>query len=272
MPFAVMDDIHLFHERTGAGPRLLFIGGTGGDLRQKPNVFDGPLAKHFDLLAYDQRGLGRSSKPDRRYTMADYATDAAGLLDHVGWDACAVIGVSFGGMVAQELAIRHPKRVARLVLACTSSGGEGGASYPLHELETLAPRERAIRAIELGDRRCGADWRRDHPDALDRMLALYMARQSMGGADEAEAARGAGLQLEARREHDTWERLHRISCPTLVCAGRHDDIAPPANAQALASRIRGSQIALFDGGHLFMIQDRTAMPAMIEFVAGSPGG
>ena len=272
MPIAVIDDIELFHERHGEGPRLLFIGGTGGDLRQKPNVFEGPLAKRFDLLAYDQRGLGRSSKPDRPYAMADYAADAAGLLDHVGWDDCAVIGVSFGGMVAQELAIRHPKRVTRLVLACTSSGGAGGASYPLHELEDLAPRERAIRAIELGDRRCGADWRREHPDAFERMLALYTARQSAGGAADPAAERGARLQLEARRGHDTWDRLHRIACPTLICGGHHDDIAPPANSQALASRIPDSRVALFDGGHLFMIQDRAALPAMIEFVAGASGG
>ncbi len=197
----------------------------------------------------------------------DYANDAAGLLDHVGWDGCAVIGVSFGGMVAQELAIRHPQRVTRLVLACTSSGGSGSASYPLHELEPLAPRERAIRSIELSDTRCDADWRRDHPDALERMLGLFATRQTAGS--DAEADRGARRQLEARRDHDTWDRLHRIGCPTLVCGGTHDGIAPPANSQALASRIPDSRLRMFEGGHLFMIQDRTAMPAMIEFAAGS---
>src|SRR5947207_15854982 len=79
MPVTTANGINLYFGRAGSGPPLLFISGTGGDLRAKPNVFDGPLAKTFDLLAYDQRGLGRSEKPDRPYTMADYADDAAAL-------------------------------------------------------------------------------------------------------------------------------------------------------------------------------------------------
>ena len=92
--------------------------------------------------------------------------------------------------MAQELVLRHPARVTRLVLACTSSGGEGGASYPLHELEALAPAERAIRAIELGDVRCNETWRRENPKALERALALLAARSSPD-ADRPEAVRGA---------------------------------------------------------------------------------
>ena len=100
MPIAKLPGLDLYFERTGSGPPLLFISGTGGDLRNKPNVFDGPLARRFDLLAYDQRGLGQSDKPDLPYSMADYADDAAALMAHQGWDEARVIGVSFGGMVA----------------------------------------------------------------------------------------------------------------------------------------------------------------------------
>ena len=85
MPFAQIRDIRMYYERRGSGPRLLYISGTGGDLRAG-RVFEGPLAEGFDLLAYDQRGLGQTDKPDVPYTMADYAEDAAALLDHVGWD------------------------------------------------------------------------------------------------------------------------------------------------------------------------------------------
>ena len=98
MPRTAIGDIDIYWERQGEGQPLLFISGTGGDLRNKPNEFDGPFPKAFDVLAYDQRGLGRTTKPDEPYSMAQYADDAAGLLDNVGWDKVRVIGVSFGGM------------------------------------------------------------------------------------------------------------------------------------------------------------------------------
>jgi 3-oxoadipate enol-lactonase len=86
MPRAAIGDIEIYYERQGEGPPLLFISGTGGDLRVKPNIFDGPFVKAFDVLAYDQRGLGQSSKPDAPYSMAGYGDDAARLMDHVGWE------------------------------------------------------------------------------------------------------------------------------------------------------------------------------------------
>src|SRR5215470_4606036 len=110
MPIGTVGDIDIWFERAGSGAPLLFISGTGGDLRVKPNVFDGPLQRHFDTLAYDQRGLGQSAKPDVPYTMADYADDAARLLDYLEWEKPNVVGVSFGGMVAQEFVLRHPAR------------------------------------------------------------------------------------------------------------------------------------------------------------------
>src|SRR4051794_17019917 len=111
MPKVDLGRIRLYYERAGEGPGLLFISGTGGDLRVKPGVFESPLGAAFDLLAYDQRGLGQSDKPAGPYSMQDYADDAAELLDAIGWDRAMVIGVSFGGMVAQEFALRHPKRI-----------------------------------------------------------------------------------------------------------------------------------------------------------------
>jgi 3-oxoadipate enol-lactonase len=253
----------------GAGPRLLFIGGTGGDLRQKPSVLEGPLAKHFELLAYDQRGLGRSGKPARPYTMAEYADDAAGLLDAIGWSACSVIGVSFGGMVAQELALRHPDRVERLVLACTSSGGAGGASYPLHELADLAPEERARRTVALGDRRRDAAWQAANPEAFERIVQFALRRltsASSGEGNAAESVAGARRQLEARRHHDTWDRLHAISAPTYLCAGRYDGIAPAENMRAMQQRIPPARLELFDDGQLFLIEDTAAFPSIQAFL------
>jgi 3-oxoadipate enol-lactonase len=265
MPYATANGIELYYERAGSGPPLLFISGTGGDLRMKPNVFDGLLPKSFDLLAYDQRGLGQSAKPDVPYAMADYADDAAALLDSLGWDEALVMGVSFGGMVAQELVLRHPQRVKRLVLACTSPGGAGGASFAFHEIERLKGVARAQHLIPISDVRRTADWAAAHPEAYAQLVELS-ARDPFEG--EPGHAMGAHRQLEARAGHDAWDRLPQIRCPVMIAAGRYDGIALPETQERMARQIPGAKLQFFEGGHLFMIQDRAAVPAMTEFLVG----
>lgn len=266
MPSVRIGDIDVHYEVAGEGPALLFIGGTGGDLRQQPNVLAGPLVRHFTVAAYDQRGLGRTSKPDRPATMAEYGADAAGLIDHLGWRRANVMGVSFGGMVAQELALGRPDLVERLVLCCTSSGGAGAASYPLHELADLPEDDRLRRQLAISDTRNGPAWQQANPDRTDDLVAAMRARPQFDGADPA-TAMGARRQLEARARHDTWDRLPALTPPTLVCAGRYDGIAPLANSEALVSRIPNARLEVFEGGHLFLLQDRSSWPAIIDFLA-----
>jgi 3-oxoadipate enol-lactonase len=265
MATAHLGAIELYYERAGSGERLLFISGTGGDLRVKPNVFDGPLAKGFDLVAYDQRGLGRSGKPDVPYSMADYADDAAALLDAIGWPSARVVGVSFGGMVAQELALRHPDKVERLVLGCTSPGGAGGASYPFHEIQHLKGEARAKHLIPVSDTRRDAAWAAANPESYAQFVAMGSADPYAG---EPGREMGARRQLEARAGHDTWDRLSQIACPTMIAAGRYDGVALPETQERMAGRIPGAKLQFFDGGHLFILQDRTALPAIIAFLHG----
>ena len=158
MPYLRSGDIDIHYQTTAAEgkPKLLYISGTGGDLRKKPNILSSPLANFFELATYDQRGLGQSGKPDAPYAMADYARDALNVMDHIGWENANVLGVSFGGMVAQELAVEHCDRIDQLVLCCTSSGGTGGSSYPLHTLVTLNDKSRAKKLIGISDLRCAA--------------------------------------------------------------------------------------------------------------------
>ena len=258
-----VNGVSLYHELQGSGPPLLFISGTGADLRRQPRLSDLPAFGSFELLLYDQRGLGQSGVPPGPYSMADYANDAAALLDEVGWGACDVLGVSFGGMVAQELAIRHPGHVRRLVLACTSAGGAGGASYPLHELVDLDVDTRQVRQLELIDTRWDAAWRRANPDMVRMITEGFQLGQREG---EEGAGTGPLLQLEARSRHDTARRLAQITSPTLVCGGIYDGIAPPANSRFLAKHIPGAQLEMFDGGHGFFMQAPAGIPSMIEFL------
>jgi pimeloyl-ACP methyl ester carboxylesterase len=200
----------------------------------------GPLldiaAERFDVVAHDQRGLGRTSIPPGPYTMADYAADAAAVLDSVGWEQARVMGISFGGMVAQELAVTWPERVSRLALLCTSPGGAGGASYPLHKLAGLPDEERAAALLGLTDTRYTPEFLAEHP--RDQAIAEMMAQRRRGSTDP-EVRRGELAQLEARLHHDVTDRLANIDCPTLVACGRYDGIAPVSNGEAIAAGCRG---------------------------------
>jgi 3-oxoadipate enol-lactonase len=256
MAWAERNGVRLYTERRGEGPPLLYISGTGADLRNHPGPFDGAFGRRFDLVSYDQRGLGQSDQPPPPYSMADYGDDAAAVLDAEGLDAVAVIGVSFGGMVAQELVLRHPDRVTRLVLACTSSGGAGGASYPLHELIDLEGDDAVATRLAITDTRWASS-DADDPIRTDTERGLRRAGP---------ITLGARAQLEARRHHDTYARLGEISIPVFVCGGRYDGIAPPANVEALAKAIPGAAVAFYEGGHRFLAQDPAATPAVIEFL------
>jgi 3-oxoadipate enol-lactonase len=266
MPIVRVRDLDLYHELHGAGPPLLSISGTGNDLRfSRPDL--SPLNDRFTVAHYDQRGLGRTSVPPGPYTMADYADDAAGLLDVLGWERVPVVGVSFGGMVAQQLALRHPDRVQRLVLACTSSGGRGGSSVDLRALEELPEGERTTASLRLMDTRYDPD-AGSAPPGLDTVIALLRSRDA--APPDPERARGARLQLDARARHDVYDRLPSVGVPTLVIGGRFDALAPPENSAAIAAAVPGARLELCDGGHLFMLQDPTAWPTILGFLEEGP--
>ena len=165
-----LPDLTLWYERFGTpdpARRLLVFNGSGATIEASRPLID-KLAEHFDLAVHDQRCLGRTGLPPTRPTMADYAADARALVDHLGWDRFAVFGISFGGMVAQEFTVTHPERVARLALLCTSPGGAGGSSYPLHELVDLDAVERDRIALHNLDTRYDEAFLADH--SFDRMI------------------------------------------------------------------------------------------------------
>ena len=263
MPTVNANGLDLYYEVHGDGPPVLNISGTGADLRRMPAALN-PLAKSFTLLSYDQRGLGQTTGgTDADPTMADYADDAAALLDALGWDRVPVVGTSFGGMVALNLAVLHPQRVARLGLCCTSPGGQF-ASYPLHELAEGSGDDVVEARLRLYDSRFdpGA------PEPIPGLGPFYdlVAEQTRAELPP-EAAAGLRRQLAARAGHDVVDALPTIDVPTLVCAGRFDALAPLANSEVLADRIPGARLEVFDGGHLFLLQDPAAFPAIAGFLA-----
>lgn len=264
MPVCTGDGIEIHYEMQGSGPRVLFFNGSGATLESAADLIS-YLARSCTVLAHDQRGLGKTSVPDGPYSMAQYASDAVALLDHVGWDSCAVLGISFGGMVAQEFAVTHPSRVERLALMCTSAGGAAGSSYPLHELGGLEPAERARRAALLTDTRFEPEWLAEHP--LDAAIVRTQNERASAPKSD-EQRRGERLQLEARIGHDVSGRLGAVRCPVLVAAGRYDGIAPLENSRAIAERLGDAVLAVYEGGHMFSVQDRNALREVSAFLAG----
>ena len=238
---------------TGEGPPLLFLFGSGAaaTIENALPIVD-RLSPFFTVACPDQRGLGESDVPPGPWTMADYASDGFGVADHLGWDRFRVLGVSFGGMVALEMAASHPQRCERLVLLGTSPGG-AAHSYPLHELEKLTARERfrvfpQILDIRVKDRERPAG-RMNMAEECDDELP-----EPAAGADSDRRERGLALQLEARRGHDVAGRLGRIDCPTFIGAGKFDGLAPLANAKMLRDEIVHSELHVYEFGHLFFAE------------------
>ncbi len=261
MPIAPLSSADLYHELEdpgGGAARVLVIPGTDSDLRAEPRPFGWPGSERFAVLSYEHRDLGRSRSHDAAQPqMADFAADALELADHLDWPTFSLVGISFGGMVAQELALSAPERIERLVLAVTSGGGELGSSYPLHELYARPAGERAAVMAELIDTRAGED------PALAAALRAYVAATSPDGPPP----EGLRRQLEARRGHDVSGRIAALRMPCLIVAGRYDGLAPPERSAALAAAIPGSRLAILDGGHGVLLQDRAAWPLIAAFLA-----
>jgi pimeloyl-ACP methyl ester carboxylesterase len=263
MPTLCCNGIDLHVVRAGQGPRLLYCNGSGATLAAVPWLLN-RLAERFDVVAFDYRGMGASAPISEPYAMADAAADMAGLLDALGWEHTAMLGWSFGGMVAQEFAVSFPERLERLALLSTSPGG----AFPSFRLDTLAdlpPAQRAERSLQLMDQRWTPEWLAAHP--ADAALAKRIAGGESAGLSESQQ-RGWHFQLQARKDHDVLERLGKIACPTFVANGRSDGIAPVANGEAIVARVPRASLHSYAGGHAFFEQDASAWPDVIASLGG----
>jgi 3-oxoadipate enol-lactonase len=214
-------------------PRLLILEGAAdrieGWRRSLPT-----LAGELSVAIVDHRGNGDSDEPPGPCTMATFVEDAIGVFDEIGWDRAHVYGQSFGGMVAQELALTYPHRVRGLVLGCTTAG----------ERHTVPVEEAKVPKGEPWRSWYGPGYPDLHPDevAEDRRVA----------SGPPEHPEGARRQWEAMVSWDAYDRLPEISAPTLVLHGTEDRIIAPANAEVLAARIPRCELVLLEGaGHVY---------------------
>lgn len=263
MPTIQANGIDVYYEVHGeeGAPWVVNIGGTGGDLRRTlPSR--SPLNRAFRVLHFDQRGLGQTSKPEEAYTIEQYADDAASLIDAIIGEPCHVVGTSFGGMVAMNLALRRPELIDRLVLLVTSPGGVH-ASYRLTDLAQNDPDEAFAIRMRLYDTR----WDPAADEPIPNLGVVYdfiVAQQNETPTPD--VAAGLARQVEARNGHDVVDRLGAITHPTFVGCGRYDGMAPVANSEVIVEQMPNARLEVFDGGHLLGFQDRSMWPSVTEFL------
>jgi pimeloyl-ACP methyl ester carboxylesterase len=221
------------------------------------------LARRFRVLTFDHRGVGDSDPAALPYPVPDLAADAVAVLDAAGERSAHVYGLSLGGMVAQELALRHPERVAALVLGATTAGGAGHVAGEATALGLFArtacmpPEEAAWAAVPhlYGERTRRRRGQRIAEDVAARI------EHPTGPVSRAQ-------QLMAAASHDTRARLDEIAAPTLVVHGLQDAIVPVDNARVLHARIPGARLRTWPAaGHLYVTDEPRADREIRRFLA-----
>jgi pimeloyl-ACP methyl ester carboxylesterase len=261
MPVARNGSVNLYWESTGQGPPVLLIAGQGMTLDGWWSTIP-VLARSFRVIAFDNRDTGRSSRVPVPYSVAQMADDAIAVLDAAHEERAHVYGISLGGMVAQELALRHPDRVEALVLGATSPGGRGAV------LPRALPMTFFARAGTMGSEE--AEWaavpytyaeatRRFHADRIAENIARRVSTPLNTLTYLHQAA--------AVATHSTFYRLGQIAAPTLVIHGEQDVTMPPANGRLLAERIPGAQLRLQpQAAHLYFIDEPRADREIARFL------
>lgn len=270
MPKARVNGISIDYSVEGRGePLFLIMGFAGSKMAWYFQRRD--FRKHFQVVTFDNRGVGQSDQPTGPYSMQMFADDTVGLMDHLGIDKAHVLGVSMGGMIAQHIALSHPERVRKLVLGCTFASRQDGFGHS----------EEYMKRLGLSEEASDDELRQIEPKKLmgmvvslafnDRLLGMAAAPllSIFAGRMATEGVRG---QFEAILGHDTLERLPAIQAPTLVIVGAQDRLINPTSSDVLAGAIPGARLVKIEGGsHAFFVSKRGRFNReVLDFLQGNP--
>lgn len=249
------DGTRIEYQVSGTGAPLLLLSGQAGSHRWWTRVRS-DFNAFRRVVTLDYRGTGNSDAPPGPYSTQAFAEDAIAVLDQLGIERADVYGTSMGGRVAQWIAVRHPHRVRRLVLGCTSPGGPHAVERSVAVRRALADPDPAAVRHTLLELMYTPGWRARHPEPYwtlgDPRMAPHARRE----------------HLRASNGHDAWDALARITAPTLVLHGDDDELNPTANAPLLADRIRGARLRLIAGARHAYFEERAdvAGPAVRDFL------
>jgi 3-oxoadipate enol-lactonase len=253
MPTVPANGIDIYFEEHGSGEPLLLIMGWGGNAATWNPQLPG-LAERYRVIAFDNRGIGRTSAPPGPYTIGQLADDALGLLDALELERAHVFGISMGGMIAQELALAHPGRIGALVLGCTSPGGERAAGFARlrGDIATFHEEgEDSMPDLEWFSEFLKRLWTDDALARSDSKLQDFVISMIRFPP----TPHGLHAQASAIAAHDTHARLHQIRSRTLVTTGAQDELIDPRNSVLLAEEISGAELCIYPGlKHAFHLE------------------
>mgnify|MGYP003378075868 FL=1 len=253
MPKIKTNNIELYYEIHGAGQPLVLISGLGYPLWQWHKMVPF-LAEHFQVITFDNRGVGQSDKPAGPYTAQMLAADTAGLLDALGIEKAIIAGHSMGGFIAQAMALDFPQKVAKLILCSTNFGGPHHVPVTAEAMKVLTDvTSDALTRFKNGLAVSTApDWSEKNPEMIEEWVKWRVANPIDPAPYQAQMAIGFGLMPEAAAFEN---KLPRLNVPTLILFGAHDKVVPPENASLLAEKISGSKVVILpNAGHFFPIE------------------
>lgn len=263
MPTVKVGDINMYYEVQGDGYPLVMIMGLSCSLDWwDPPLVNG-LSKKFKLVMFDNRGAGRTDKPEVEYSNMMFADDTAGLMDALNIQRANILGISMGGEIAQELALNYPEKVEKLILCSTNCGGEKAVEAEPHVMEMLTgdlegvPPEDLVKGVLY---LCFTqDFIETNPDYRDDFI------QRLAKAPIPPDA--YSRQVKADFSHDAYERLPGIKSPTLILHGKKDIAEPPENAEILANRIPGAKLVYFhNSAHLLCEESEKVLATILDFL------
>jgi 3-oxoadipate enol-lactonase len=266
VPKVELAGTELHYERSGSGEPLLLIQGMSGNHLAWGRPFSSLLERDFEVIAFDNRGIGLSRPVSEAFSIAEMAADTAGLLEALEIESAHVLGISMGGMIAQELALAQPQRLRSLTIGCSYCGGEGSQLMDPADFQGL------VEAMASGDRQ--RVYRAMYELNLSPGFRADESRfaEFVAMAEALPAARETiELQVQAIVAHDTRDRLAEITVPTLVIHGTVDRVLGYPNGPLIASLIPGARLETYeDVGHMFWWERPERSAALVRGHALAP--
>lgn len=266
MPIIQTNSIRLYYETHGSGRPLVLIAGISYDLWMWHKMVPG-LAERCQVIAFDNRGSGRTDQPAGPYSAQLLADDTAGLIEALGLERASVMGHSMGGFIAQALALSRPDLVDKLILSATNFGGPRHIPVTPQAMAVLMdvsgdPAERFKRGLSVST---APGFAAAHPEVIQEWLDYRAANPLQPGPYQAQLAIGLGLIPEAASFE---RRLKEVKAPTLILFGEHDQVVPPGNAGLLARELPDSTVRILPNcGHFFPLETpEAAVAAVAEFL------